>query len=59
MALSWAQVNAVIQVPDRVYKLKRAGKGGWMLEYSGIRDDPEEATQDEFRDRECMISIHN
>ena len=30
-----------------------------MLEYSGIGDDPKEATQDEFRDRECMVSIHN
>ena len=30
-----------------------------MLENSGIGDDPKEATQDEFRDRECMVTIHN
>ena len=30
-----------------------------MLEYPGIRDDPKKATQDEFRDRECMVSVHN
>ena len=30
-----------------------------MLKHSGIGDDPEEFTHDEFRDRECMVPVYN
>lgn len=56
---SWTQVDAMIQVSDRVYILECAGKGGWMPEHSWIGDDSKETTQDQFRDCECLVSIDN
>ena len=30
-----------------------------MLEYPGIGNDPDEATEYEFRNRECMVPVHD
>lgn len=49
----------MVEAPDRVHILKRTAEGGWMPEYSGIGDGPEETTEDEFRDREGIVAVHN
>lgn len=49
----------MVEAPDRIHIRKRVAEGGWMVKHSRIGDDPEETTEDEFRDREGIVVVHN
>lgn len=49
----------MVQVPDRVHKLKCTAERGWIAEHSRIGDDTEETAEDEFRDRKGIVTVHN